>query len=355
MLIFFCFAQHLAIFIDFFFIFYRHRNLQCGQLNGSCEMDEEMDECASAITGGVNGALMLAVCRGKVSEGLDFTDNNARAVICVGIPFPNFKDTQVELKRSYNDEKCTSTNMLKGSDWYEIQAFRALNQALGRCIRHKADWGAILLVDDRFAKVQRYVNQLSKWVRSSITHYPTFDPMLDSLKRFTASFVAEDAAELLATQQQQQQQSSSSSPLSSESGHSVAASPYFIRPSPHPSVITESPAKFAVVELSDDEDELPSVRPSLKPFAYTPQWTTGDVLMEQKFIPVNPSAPAACGRPEETWPVPDHQKKAKKGSGLLNSSTKLSLSQQKRAAENGSRFFQTVADPSGVAQSKFIP
>jgi len=29
------------------------------------------------------GALFFAVCRGKVSEGLDFSDNNARAVICV--------------------------------------------------------------------------------------------------------------------------------------------------------------------------------------------------------------------------------------------------------------------------------
>jgi len=24
-----------------------------------------------------------------------------------------------------------------GRQWYEIQAFRALNQALGRCIRHR--------------------------------------------------------------------------------------------------------------------------------------------------------------------------------------------------------------------------
>lgn len=31
----------------------------------------------------LTGALFLAVCRGKVSEGLDFTDNNARAVITV--------------------------------------------------------------------------------------------------------------------------------------------------------------------------------------------------------------------------------------------------------------------------------
>lgn len=34
---------------------------------------------------------------------------------------------------------------------YEIQAFRALNQALGRCIRHRNDWGAIILLDSRFS------------------------------------------------------------------------------------------------------------------------------------------------------------------------------------------------------------
>ncbi|MCQ4062055.1 hypothetical protein FK516_29660, partial [Klebsiella pneumoniae] len=36
-----------------------------------------------------DGALLIAVCRGKVSEGLDFCDENARAVITIGIPFPN--------------------------------------------------------------------------------------------------------------------------------------------------------------------------------------------------------------------------------------------------------------------------
>lgn len=32
---------------------------------------------------GVTGVLFIAVCRGKVSEGLDFADKNARAVVTV--------------------------------------------------------------------------------------------------------------------------------------------------------------------------------------------------------------------------------------------------------------------------------
>ena len=43
-----------------------------------------------------NGALLFAVFRGRASEGLDFSDNYARAVIAVGIPFPNVKDVKVK-------------------------------------------------------------------------------------------------------------------------------------------------------------------------------------------------------------------------------------------------------------------
>ena len=132
-----------------------------------------------------NGALLLAVCRGKISEGIDFSDNNARAVITVGIPFPNFKDQQVELKRKYNDEHCKNRGLLSGSDWYEIQAFRALNQALGRCIRHKNDWGALVIVDDRFCKnPKRYCKGLSKWVRLKVKTYQTFQLANSSLASF---------------------------------------------------------------------------------------------------------------------------------------------------------------------------
>jgi len=36
--------------------------------------------------------------------------------------------------------------MMGGGDWYQHQAFRAYNQALGRCIRHQHDYSCIFLV-----------------------------------------------------------------------------------------------------------------------------------------------------------------------------------------------------------------
>lgn len=40
-------------------------------------------------------------------------------------------------------------NIVSGSEWYETQAYRALNQALGRCLRHKKDYGALIMIDER--------------------------------------------------------------------------------------------------------------------------------------------------------------------------------------------------------------
>jgi len=40
---------------------------------------------------------------------------------------------------------------LTGEQWYTQQALRAVNQGMGRVIRHRHDYGAIILCDDRFA------------------------------------------------------------------------------------------------------------------------------------------------------------------------------------------------------------
>ncbi|XP_039986589.1 Fanconi anemia group J protein isoform X3 [Xiphias gladius] len=158
---------------------------------GKGEFDELLQTYYGAIKyceekGQTDGALLIAVCRGKVSEGLDFTDDNARAVVTIGIPFPNIKDLQVELKMKYNDQHCKSRGLLPGHRWYEIQAYRALNQALGRCIRHRNDWGALILVDDRYSNnPNKYITGLSKWVRQLVQHHDTFSNAMRSLVAFS--------------------------------------------------------------------------------------------------------------------------------------------------------------------------
>lgn len=47
------------------------------------------------------GSIILGVCRGRLSEGLDFTDSLARCVVIVGLPFPQANDPRVKRKKQY--------------------------------------------------------------------------------------------------------------------------------------------------------------------------------------------------------------------------------------------------------------
>jgi hypothetical protein len=100
----------------------------------------------------LGGCILLAVYRGKMSEGISFNDNNARGVVCIGLPLPSTFVLPIKVKMDYNDEQRKihqRTDLLPGREWYQQQAYRAIAQALGRCIRHIADYGAIFLLDIR--------------------------------------------------------------------------------------------------------------------------------------------------------------------------------------------------------------
>ena len=57
-----------------------------GNVHGNGKRELPSHDCHMTHSSGhVTGALFLAVCRGKVSEGLDFSDHNARAVITVSL------------------------------------------------------------------------------------------------------------------------------------------------------------------------------------------------------------------------------------------------------------------------------
>ena len=43
---------------------------------------------------------------------------------------------------------------------------KIVNQAIGRVIRHKNDYGAIILVDERYTEL-RYKRLISKWLRDN--------------------------------------------------------------------------------------------------------------------------------------------------------------------------------------------
>ena len=72
---------------------------------------------------------------------------------------------------------------LSGRQWYRQQASRAVNQAVGRVIRHKLDFGAILLCDMRFTYPDA-IRQLPAWLRPYVKVYNEFGLVQRDLIQF---------------------------------------------------------------------------------------------------------------------------------------------------------------------------
>lgn len=155
-----------------------------------CERKGKSSEVMNAYYDSIDkgkGAIFMAVLRGKVSEGVDFTDMYGRATIIVGVPFANARDVKIENKKAYmNAKQFLDRNALSGGEWYVLDAVRAVNQAIGRVIRHKNDYGAILLFDYRFNEknIKRFI---STWVKESFDNELfNFCQMAEELKQFFA-------------------------------------------------------------------------------------------------------------------------------------------------------------------------
>lgn len=119
------------------------------------------------------GALLLSVVGGKMSEGINFSDDLARAVIMVGLPYPNSFSSDLIAKREYIEQKYVNSGSSyifaksKSQEFYENLCMKAVNQSVGRAIRNINDYAVIYLIDSRYRQ-SRIQEKLSGWVRKRI-------------------------------------------------------------------------------------------------------------------------------------------------------------------------------------------
>lgn len=146
------------------------------------------DACSSNVGfSKKKGGILFSVFRGSSSEGIDFSDDKARMVIIVGIPYANLGDIKVNLKKEFLDEYAKKAIKgkglkLQGSDWYKQNALKAVNQALGRVIRHTNDFGSMILIDYRYYELSNQ-NVFSKWLRENFKIYDN-KKILENIKNF---------------------------------------------------------------------------------------------------------------------------------------------------------------------------
>ena len=93
-------------------------------------------------------AILVCVIGGKLSEGINFSDELARTLVVLGLPYPSSKSQSIQQRIAFYDER--GPEEFKGKDYYENLCMRTLNQAIGRALRHANDYACILLVDNRF-------------------------------------------------------------------------------------------------------------------------------------------------------------------------------------------------------------
>lgn len=143
-------------------------------------VDDLLKDYSDAINTG-KGALMLAVVGGKLSEGINFSDKLGRVVVCVGLPYPNIQSVEWKAKVEYierikydksrsdghSEEESRAKAQAAGREYADNTTMRAVNQSIGRAIRHKNDYAAIFLVDKRYA-ISRIQSKLPAWLKESI-------------------------------------------------------------------------------------------------------------------------------------------------------------------------------------------
>ncbi|XP_039066681.1 ATP-dependent DNA helicase DDX11-like isoform X1 [Hibiscus syriacus] len=169
----------------------------------STEIEAILNEYKEAIDTPApkSGAILLAVVGGKISEGINFSDGMGRCIVMVGLPYPSPSDIELlervkhieglgdasftkSLKLSTNEEfyggdvqsgfSILRSCRHRGREYYENLCMKAVNQSIGRAIRHVNDYAAILLVDIRYASdsskrsFSHPSSKLPQWIKDSL-------------------------------------------------------------------------------------------------------------------------------------------------------------------------------------------
>ncbi len=114
-----------------------------------------------AFTADGNGVLLTSLW-GTLTEGVSFDGDDARTVIVVGVPYPRLDDRMNAVEAAY----ATAFDGSGGDPGWEyaveVPTVRKTRQAIGRVVRSPEDFGARLLVDERYtARGQRELQQYS--------------------------------------------------------------------------------------------------------------------------------------------------------------------------------------------------
>ena len=155
---------------------------------------------AGGAGSGVTGGLLLSVVGGKMSEGINFSDGLGRCVVMVGLPYPNARDPELLERlrfigrpgsalqeRNLNAAQPSGTVLKPGTrawDFYENLCMKAVNQSIGRAIRHRGDYAAIVFADRRYCSGGGAAAKIPAWIAQSFRATENFGQAYGALAQF---------------------------------------------------------------------------------------------------------------------------------------------------------------------------
>lgn len=148
----------------------------------SNDVDLILLDYSSTVTK-LKAASLFSVVGGKLSEGINFQDDLARGIIMIGLPYPNIMSGELIAKRKYIE---TKANPAKANEYVENLCMRAVNQSIGRSIRHIKDYAMIYLIDQRYEK-PGIQTKLSAWINKRLARGLSFNQVIDETHEFFMS------------------------------------------------------------------------------------------------------------------------------------------------------------------------
>lgn len=207
----------------------------------SCSFIISLHQRCAADGSALTGALLFSVVGGKMSEGINFSDDLGRCVVMVGMPYPNIKSPELQEKMSYmNKHLVRSFPLLKekrykkkspsssspflwkphsggkspGQALIENLCMKAVNQSIGddatfmifkikihprlweqlivvnncphlpkgRAIRHRGDYSSMVLCDRRYSRPAT-LGKLPGWIRDRTSTHTSFGPAFATLRK----------------------------------------------------------------------------------------------------------------------------------------------------------------------------
>ncbi|KRY32954.1 TFIIH basal transcription factor complex helicase XPD subunit [Trichinella spiralis] len=110
------------------------------------------------------GAILLSVARGKVSEGVDFSDHLGRAVVMLGVPYVYTESRIIRARLEYLRDQFN----IKENDFLTFDAMRQAAQCVGRALRNKTDYGLMIFADKRYSRSDKR-EKLPKWIQEQLS------------------------------------------------------------------------------------------------------------------------------------------------------------------------------------------